>query len=450
MDLAQAAFALKSHTVRRRVGALHAELLANQRLPRQQLDELTAERSAAIATFAARETGFYRDLYAEHGLSPRDLADLRDPAVWARLPVVNRTVVKQNTGRMTTSEASPRTTRPALTGGSTGEPLKVLHDARVPTLPLAWRMYGWWGVEPWDNLARFARWGFGRADAVKRAAAWWPSRQVYADASKIEADTLRALHDQMVATRPALLEGYVGALVEFADHVDAHGLQVPWLRAVATTAAPLTEEVRTRLEQVFRVPVYDEYRGSELGWMAGECSQQQGLHVFSDMRRIEVLDADDQPVPPGVVGDIVVTDLTNRVQPLIRYRLGDRGALTADLCPCGVTLPVMAKPEGRTTDVLRLPSGAALNHRLMAMFSQHSSSVKLFQIHQQADYSIVVRVVADETVPDARTHIEEAVQTLRQRVAGEAPVRLEYVGSLPYTRGKIKYVISDVAPADAS
>lgn len=446
MNLAAAAFLLKSHTVRRQVGALHAELLANQRLPRQQLDALTAERSATIATFAARETDFYRELYADHGVST---ADLRDPAAWTGLPVIDRTLVKQNTARMTTSQATSRTTRPALTGGSTGEPLRVLHDARVPTLPLAWRMYGWWGVQPWDNLARFARWGFGRVDAAKRAAAWWPSRQVYADASKIQADTLAALHRQIISTRPALLEGYVGALVEFADYVEDRGLRLTGLRAVATTAAPLTEEVRTRLQQVFGAPVYDEYRGSELGWMAGECRQQQGLHVFSDMRRIEVLDADDQPVPAGVIGNIVVTDLTNRVQPLIRYRLGDRGAMTAEACACGVTLPVMAKPEGRTTDVLRLPSGAALNHRLMAMFSQHSSSVKLFQIHQQADYSIVVRVVPDDSTPDARAHVEDAVQTLRLRVAGEVPVRLEYVESLPYTRGKIKYVISDVPAVSA-
>ena len=62
-------------------------------------------------------------------------------------------------------------------------------------------------------------------------------------------------------------------------------------------------------------------------------------------------------------------------------------------CACGVTLPLMRQPDGRTTDVLRLPSGRSLNHRLMAMFSKQPDSVKLFQIHQRADYSIVVRVV---------------------------------------------------------
>ena len=61
--------------------------------------------------------------------------------------------------------------------------------------------------------------------------------------------------------------------------------------------------------------------------------------------------------------DIVITDLTNRVFPLIRYRLGDRGALLEERCACGNPLPRMMPPDGRTTDLIRLPSGAVLAHR---------------------------------------------------------------------------------------
>jgi phenylacetate-CoA ligase len=146
------------------------------------------------------------------------------------------------------------------------------------------------------------------------------------------------------------------------------------------------------------------------------------------------------------VGNLVLTDLTNRVFPLIRYRLGDRGALMDEQCACGVTLPLMRQPDGRTTDVLRLPSGRSLNHRLMAMFSKQPDSVKLFQIHQRADYSIVVRVVPGEG-PDSASQIEAAVDALRQRIDNEVPITTELVDDLPFTGGKIKYVISDLAPS---
>ena len=71
-----------------------------------------------------------------------------------------------------------------------------------------------------------------------------------------------------VAIRPALLEGYVGSMLEFADFLEGAGLRMPPLRALATTAAPLTGSARRRLETFFDAPVYDEYRGSEFGWSA--------------------------------------------------------------------------------------------------------------------------------------------------------------------------------------
>ena len=149
-------------------------------------------------------------------------------------------------------------------------------------------------------------------------------------------------------------------------------------RTVATTAAPLTGPARARLEAAFGAPVHDEYRGSEFGWMAGECARRDGLHVLADARRIEVVREDGSPAEPGETGDLVITDLRNRVFDLIRYPTGDRGILRAAPCPCGRSLPMIEARQGRTIDVLHLPSGAALAHRLTAMFSAHPEAVRLF------------------------------------------------------------------------
>lgn len=181
--------------------------------------------------------------------------------------------------------------------------------------------------------------------------------------------------------------------------------------------------------------------------MAGECSYRSGLHVFADVHRIEIVDDDGLVLPAGELGNIVVTDLYNRVHPLIRYQLGDRGMLLDEGCPCGVSLPLMAKPEGRTTDVLRLPSGKIMNHRLFSMFSEFPESVQQFQIHQRADYSIKIKVIPGAS-PDALSQIDRAVSVLRDRVGGEVEVRTVIVDSLPYVGGKLKYVTSDVPPQE--
>lgn len=440
MSFRRAAFAAKSATARASAGRFHRELLRNERLSPEEMDTLQNRLARDIVRSAMRDSPYYRRTYAECGVDPDALTD-RD--AWSRLPILDRATIKAHRAEFPTPDATGSNVRTALTGGSTGEPLRTLHDARIPSLALSWRMYSWWGVQPYDDLARVGRWSFGRLSSLKNGISWWPTRQVYLDASLISPETMAVFQRSLTRVRPRLVEGYVGAMLEFADFLEQEGLSVPPPRAIATTAAPLTASARARLENVFGAPVYDEYRGSEFGWIAGECAQQDGLHVFADVRRVEVVDEHGDPVPPGELGDLVITDLRNRVFPLIRYRTGDRGILRAQPCACGRSLPLMEQPQGRTIDVIRLPSGKVLVHRLTAMFGAHPESVRLFQIHQLADYSITLRVVeGDES--DARLHIETAVDGLRQRIDGEVPVRVEYVDSLPYTGGKTKYIVSDV------
>lgn len=438
--LRRRAFWIKSETVRRGAGQFYAELMRNQMLPVDELIELQQQRATEIARFAMTHTTFYRRHYAEAGISEDALADA---STWSRLPIIDRTAVKENSHDFFSDEAAPKNQRKALTGGSTGQPLRTAHDARVPSLALSWRMYSWWGVEPWDNLARVARWGFGWKEDLKNTVTWWPTRQRYLDAALVSTESMQQFLGELHKTQPVLLEGYVGAMLEFAGYVESQGARIPSLKALATTAAPLTSAARTRLESVFDCPVYDEYRGSEFGWIAGECAAHSGLHIFADVRRIEVVGPDGTVLPPGQLGDLVITDLTNRVFPLIRYRNGDRGMLVEGACSCGISLPRMAPVDGRTTDLLRLPSGRSMNHRLLAMFSDIPEAVDMFQIHQHADYAIEVKVVRGQA-PDAEQQVDRVVEGLRLRTDREVPVTVSYVDDLPYTGGKIKYVISDV------
>lgn len=432
-------FAAKAF-IRRDVATVHRQLLRHERLPPAELESLQNRLARDAAVYAMSASPFYRDFYDSHGIRASDVIN---HAAWTSLPILDRATVKAHAAEIPTADAHGSNIRQALTGGSTGEPLQTMHDARVPSLPLSWRMYSWWGVQPYDDTARIGRWSFGRWAQLKNDLTWWPTRQIYLDASLISADSMQTFQEDLVRTRPRLLEGYVGALLEFADFLESRSLTIPRPHAVATTAAPLTDSARVRLAEVFGAPVYDEYRGSEVGWMAGECAERDGLHIFADVCRIEVVDEQGRPAAPGESGDLVLTDLRNRVFPLIRYRTGDRGRLRTTLCECGRSLPMMDQPHGRTTDVLRLPSGAVLAHRVMAMFGSHPDAVRLFQVHQQADYSITIRIVPGPS-DDAHTHVDKAVATLRDRIQHEVPIRVEYVESLPYTGGKVKYVISDV------
>jgi len=105
------------------------------------------------------------------------------------------------------------------------------------------------------------------------------------------------------------------------------------------------------------VPVFNVYAATETGGIAAECHQHRGMHLFEDLVIPEVVDDDYRPVPPGQTGDrLLVTVLSSRTIPLIRYEMTDRVRLAARPCLCGLPFQLLDSIEGRADDVLDLPA----------------------------------------------------------------------------------------------
>jgi phenylacetate-CoA ligase len=120
-------------------------------------------------------------------------------------------------------------------------------------------------------------------------------------------------------------------------------------------AEPWSEGMRVALERAFGCPAYDVYGLSEIvgPGVAGECEARDGLHVAEDHFLPEIVDADTGVVlPPGREGELVLTALTKRAIPMIRYRTGDITTLSDAPCPCGRTTARMARVKGRSDDML--------------------------------------------------------------------------------------------------
>ena len=441
MSPKRAVFDLKAATVLRPSSTLLGELVRAERLDPEEIAALQQRRAIDHARFAMSSTAFYRDRYSAAGFT---LDDLRDPAAFSQLPIVEKSDVRENASLFHTPEAGPRTSRVSGTGGSTSEPLKLLHDRRFPGRVLEWRALRWWGVHPSENAAVVYRRFWTRRSRVSHALAWWPTRHIQLDTARLGPETIDGFIRSWHRVRPAVMIGYVGGIVELSRALEARGVLLPAPKAVAVTAAPLTHAQRAEIESAFSAPVYDHYRCGEIPWMAAECQERNGLHTYADVKKIEIVRADGRLAESGESGETVVTDLTNRVFPLVRYRLGDRSATLDGTCPCGMTLPRIASIGGRVTESARLPDGRVIaGDFLTEIFVPEPDAVRQFQVHQQADYSIVLRCIPSGA-PDAQQGIERVVASLRS-IAGDAvPVRLEIVDDIPHEGGKIRYIRSDV------
>lgn len=439
MGVRELSFALKTASVFRSSMLVHRDLAAHDRLSADALQALNDKLMLDQVRFAMSHTDFYRDHYREAGI---ELGDVTDPDVLRSLPPVTKEQVRERHDAFISDEATDANSRRVATGGSTGEPLVMKRDTRANPRAYEWRLQGWWGVPPWSDTGIVYRFFRSPRETLKQQAVWWPSRRFQLDAFAMTPAAMSGFLDTYDRVQPGFLIGYVGGVLELARFAAQQHRRVVGSPVIATTAAPVTWSQREEIEAVFGGRVYDHYRCAELNWIAGECRHRSGLHVFDDLKRVEVLGEDGTETTAGVSGELVVTDFTNRVFPLIRYRTGDISARIEGPCGCGMHYSRIENVRGRVTEAALLPSGEVIAGEALAQtFSKVAEAVRQFQVHQHEDMSITLRVIPKGRADDPR--IGAAVQAVRSVVSDQVPVRLEIVDALPHHGGKIRYVTSD-------
>ncbi len=178
------------------------------------------------------------------------------------------------------------------------------------------------------------------------------NRLLRLDARAPIGDLVEALN----AFQPQGINTYASIAALLAERQLAGELRIA-PRIVVTNGEVLTAEMRERIAAAFGQMPFNGYGSSETGYIAFECDHHAGLHVFEDQVQIEVVDDDYRPVPPGEPGSrLLVTNLFNRTQPLIRYELNDLLTLSPDPCPCGRPFRLLKSVEGRSDDVLEMPA----------------------------------------------------------------------------------------------
>lgn len=134
--------------------------------------------------------------------------------------------------------------------------------------------------------------------------------------------------------------------------INPHGLS---LKFGLFGAEPWSEAMRREINEKLGIQATDNYGLSEVmgPGVAGECQECNGLHINEDHFLVEILDPETlEPVPPGEVGELVITTLTKEAFPMIRYRTRDLTRMILEPCPCGRTLQRMHRILGRTDDML--------------------------------------------------------------------------------------------------
>ena len=249
---------------------------------------------------------------------------------------------------------------------------------------------------------------------------------------------------------PAFVASYPTMLALLADERAAGRLAIaPAL--VWSGGETLSPSSHRALEAAFGCPVVNEYGASECLSIAFSC-RQGALHVNADWVILEAVDAEHRPVPPDTSSHtVLLTNLANRAQPIIRYDLGDSVRVAARRCPCGSALPSI-EVQGRCDEVLELPARGGGTRRILPMalttVIEEASAVHRFQVVHDGAGSLRLRIPHGAPAARARS-FERAARATAQFLGSHGCDEVGFVlderePQLDARTGKLRQVVVEI------
>lgn len=306
----------------------------------------------------------------------------------------------------------------------------ALEALRRPSNPTPWRL--------WDPLYLTERIAFVGATNGHFASfvtlQRMPQLQPWLASSVKPFSILQPL-DQLVASlesfAPTVLATYPTAASLLAEEVLGGRLRLT-LRELWTGGETLSQAARQRIERTLGCTVRNSYGASEFLAMGWECAQGH-MHLNTDWLLLEPVDERLKPVPPGQAShSMLLTNLANTVQPLIRYEMGDQITLHETPCACGSLLP-WVEVLGRRDDILRVRgskpgSTVALLPLALSTVLEDDAGVFDFQIRQRDDHTLVLRLPGQGEAGQQAMKRARSVLKGHALLQGAAPLRV--VGEL--------------------
>jgi phenylacetate-CoA ligase len=245
--------------------------------------------------------------------------------------------------------------------------------------------------------------------------------------------------------KPRLILAYSNSIDELCRFIQEQHLSIYSPRAIMTSAGVLFPEIRTRIEKIFRVPIFDCYGSREMGDIACNCEKSYELHLIPNIHYLEIMSENGKEVNKGESGEIIITLLTNYTMPLIRYKIEDRGILSEAKCSCGRGFPLLKKVEGRIRSMFRNEQGDIIDGGFFIELFYFRDYVKQLQVIQKAyDYIIINLVLKDsQRIENAKKDFKEINKKIKLVMGNKTKIKYNIVNVIkPSPSGKYMYTFS--------
>lgn len=401
-----------------------------------RIERLQSRRLRRIVRHAWRTVAFWREAMEARGLEPGDLSDARD---LARLPLVSERETRLRLEEFRSSRWSDEDTVVLQSSGSAHGHVRK----RIP-----------W--DPRSQLHKLACAERDRAVVGRLVGRAWGHRQLFILPAESSSFTLRKWWDERVWTptgfvertrfpvdrpfeelverladlRPSVVYSYGSYAERFFRWLEGTGATAELPRVWVYGGEMMDPTWRKRAERT-GCRIYSTYQSVEAGRVGFECERRDGFHLNVDLCAVRIVDEKGDDLPPGEEGEIVVSNLVNEAMVLFNVRLGDRGHLSPEPCPCGRTLPLLARLAGRSWERIELGDGTVVSTlEFKQPFADDLAFALQVQVRQPAPGRVTWRIVP---LPGADVEARVAALESRSRdvLGSETDVEVEIVDEIP-------------------
>ena len=245
--------------------------------------------------------------------------------------------------------------------------------------------------------------------------------------------------------KPKVILAYVQSIYELCVFIKKHNIKMYSPSGIVVTAGTLYKDWKELIEEVFGCRVINQYGSRETSGIAVSCSKSDKLHINHFLNYVEIVDENNCSLPENTDGKILITNLVNKSMPLIRYQIGDTGALSSEkACRCGRNLPCLNYVKGRTVNLFKRKDGAVVDGEYFTHLFYGAEGIRKFQVIQWDYEKIEVKAEMDAGTKEIAENILKKIISGIRIVMGEnCEVSVTYVKKLmPSKSGKFIYTIS--------
>lgn len=418
-------------------------------LPVGHMRELQLQRLQAVVKLAYDRVKLVRERMDKKGVKPSDIRTLKDISL---LPFMQKTDLRDTYPYGLFAVDMSEVIRLHASSGTTGKPIVVGYTAEdlavwESTVRRALLMYG---VRRGDIVQ--VSYGYGLFTGGLGAHGGAQSlgcTVVPASGGNTERQVM--LLKDFGVTAMACTPSYFIHVIEQAQKmgIDMHTLP---LRFGIFGAEPWSEQMRKFIQENTNVEAFDIYGLSEIAGpgVGGECPAHDGIHIFEDHYYPEIVDPETgEPLPDGQEGELVLTTLSKRAMPILRYRTHDITKIVSEPCACGRTIRRIAR-IGRRSDDMFIIRGvnvfpSQIEVALMNM-PEVSPNYRIILTREKELDNVLVEVeIKPEFFTDSIAELESIRRRAREAIAKIVGIRMEVKIVEPNTiarsEGKAKRVI---------